>query len=121
LNAQFRQRFSAQVLNGLFFSLSFFFPAQCHSVVTRHALNVSRSFSLRATLATDLLVRNWGICGLAGDAQSVDSALIAMHARRWPFFLDPQAQANKWVRGMLEQMGLKVLREKGTPSHHLLH
>jgi hypothetical protein len=44
-----------------------------------------------------------------------------MHARRWPFFLDPQAQANKWVRAMLEQMGLKVLREKGTPSHHLLH
>ena len=89
-------------------------------MVTRHALNVSRSFSLRATLSTDLLVRNWGICGLASDAQSVDSALIGMHARRWPFFLDPQAQANKWVRAMLEHMGLKVLRERGTPSPALL-
>jgi len=76
----------------------------------KHLITVSGAFSLRSTLATDVAVRNWNICGLPSDPQSIDSGVIVMNARRWPLLIDPQAQANKWLRGMLDTVGLRVLR-----------
>ena len=97
-NAQYRQRF----------------VRQAHAACIKYSLDVSDSFSLRDILASDVDIRHWSICGLPSDAQSIDSGVIVMNARRWPLLIDPQAQANKWIRGMLEPMGLRVLRPNDT-------
>lgn len=86
------------------------FVDKAFSSVVKYDLNVSESFSLRSTLATDVAVRDWTICGLPSDTQSIDSGVIVMNARNWPLLVDPQQQANKWVRGMLDQNGLRILR-----------
>ena len=40
---------------------------------------------------------------------STQNALIVSNARRWPLLIDPQAQANKWIRKLEEQSGLVIV------------
>lgn len=42
----------------------------------------------------------WLAAGLPNDAASIESGIMVAHARRWPLMIDPQRQANKWVRNM---------------------
>ncbi len=56
-------------------------------------------------------VRVWLQDGLPPDAFSIDNAIIVTHAQHWPLFIDPQAQASKWVRASeARRGGLEVVR-----------
>ena len=39
--------------------------------------------------------------GLPRDSLSVENGVITQFSRRWPLFIDPQGQANKWVKSMV--------------------
>ena len=41
---------------------------------------------------------------------STDNALIAVNANRWPLMIDPQGQANKWVKNMEKTNKLEVVK-----------
>ena len=41
---------------------------------------------------------------------SVDNALIATSANRWPLMIDPQGQANKWIKNMEKVNKLEVVK-----------
>lgn len=47
--------------------------------------------------------------GLPSDEQSSDSAIIAMHCGRVPLFIDPQRQAEAWLRHKEAARGLRVV------------
>jgi len=53
------------------------------------------------TLGNQVQIREWQIQGLPRDALSVENAVLVMNSKRWPLFIDPQAQANKWIRNMV--------------------
>lgn len=55
-------------------------------------------------------VRSWNIAGLPTDAQSTENAIILSKARRWPLMIDPQGQANKWIKNMEKDRGLDVIK-----------
>eukprot|EP00931_Biecheleriopsis_adriatica_P034701 TRINITY_DN20021_c0_g4_i1.p1 TRINITY_DN20021_c0_g4~~TRINITY_DN20021_c0_g4_i1.p1 ORF type:complete len:4150 (-),score=1074.99 TRINITY_DN20021_c0_g4_i1:152-12580(-) len=55
-------------------------------------------FSLRATLGNEVQIRQWVIDKLPNDQVSVENAIIIERSRRWPLMIDPQLQANQWVR-----------------------
>jgi dynein heavy chain len=55
-------------------------------------------FSLSRTLGDPVAIRAWNIDGLPNDSFSIDNGIIISHARRWPLMIDPQMQANKWVK-----------------------
>ena len=38
--------------------------------------------------------------GLPVDSFSIDNAIITFKSRRWPLMIDPQGQANKWIKNM---------------------
>ena len=40
---------------------------------------------------------------------STENGVIVTRCNRWPLMIDPQGQANKWVRRMEESNGLKVI------------
>ena len=48
--------------------------------------------------ATD--VRDWNIQGLPKDDFSTENGVISTRGRRWPLMIDPQGQANRWIRNM---------------------
>jgi len=45
-------------------------------------------------------VREWSLAGLPADTLSKDNAIMITRSRRWPLIIDPQGQANKWIKEM---------------------
>jgi dynein heavy chain len=75
------------------------------------ALNIParKTFSLQDVIGDMVKVRQWVIDKLPNDALSIDNAIILDNSRRWPLMIDPQNQANKWVRTTWKDK-LKVFR-----------
>ena len=69
----------------------------------------SSGFSFSDFLADPSDVRDWNILGLPADAFSTENGVMTTRGRRWPLMIDPQGQANKWVKNMEGPRGLKVL------------
>ncbi|XP_073391166.1 uncharacterized protein [Physcomitrium patens] len=70
----------------------------------------SENFTLRGLLATPVEVREWNIWGLPSDDVSVDNGILVTRGRRWPLMVDPQGQANSWIKAMESKNGLRVVR-----------
>jgi len=70
----------------------------------------SAKFSLTATLGDPVAIRAWTIDGLPNDAFSIDNGIILSRARRWPLMIDPQMQANRWVKNMEKDNSLAVFK-----------
>ncbi|KAL6428106.1 hypothetical protein ACFW04_008466 [Cataglyphis niger] len=70
----------------------------------------SHDFQLRDILGDPVLIRSWNIVGLPADAFSVDNGIIVMNARRWPLMIDPQSQANKWIKNLEKKNNISIIR-----------
>ncbi|KAI8465887.1 MAG: dynein heavy chain 7 [Monoraphidium minutum] len=71
---------------------------------------VTSACTLRGTLATPVEVREWLLAGLPSDDASVDNGILVTRCKRWPLMIDPQGQANVWVRALEARSGLRVLK-----------
>ncbi|XP_075239189.1 dynein axonemal heavy chain 7-like isoform X2 [Convolutriloba macropyga] len=67
-------------------------------------------FSLKETLGEPIKIRAWNINGLPTDDFSIENGVIVDNARRWPLMIDPQGQANKWVKNMEKENKLSVIK-----------
>ncbi|CAB0001089.1 unnamed protein product [Nesidiocoris tenuis] len=67
-------------------------------------------FSLAAIMGDPVEIRAWVIAGLPSDSYSVENAIIARNSRRYPLMIDPQGQANKWIKNMEKANKLNVIR-----------
>ncbi|XP_078701931.1 dynein axonemal heavy chain 7-like isoform X3 [Branchiostoma floridae x Branchiostoma belcheri] len=70
----------------------------------------SADFSLSATLGDPVKIRAWNIAGLPTDTFSIDNGIIISNSRRWPLMIDPQGQANKWVKNMEKANNIHVIK-----------
>ncbi|KNE63057.1 hypothetical protein AMAG_08223 [Allomyces macrogynus ATCC 38327] len=70
----------------------------------------SPSTSLMEVLGEPALVRAWELAGLPKDSLSRENALISFNSRRWSLFIDPQGQANKWIRNMEKDNALDIIK-----------
>jgi len=57
-------------------------------------------------------VRDWNIQGLPQDAFSTENGVLVTRGTRWPLMIDPQEQANKWVKKMEKDNGIKLVTLK---------
>lgn len=72
---------------------------------------VSPGFSLEATLGDPMQVKKWVLSGLPSDGYSRENAMIVYASQKWPLLIDPQNQANKWIKNY-EQPSLLVTRQR---------
>ncbi|XP_075690041.1 dynein axonemal heavy chain 12 [Rhinoderma darwinii] len=70
----------------------------------------SDDFSLSKTLGDPIKIRAWNIAGLPTDSFSVDNGVIVSNSRRWPLMIDPQGQANKWIKNSEKDNQLSVIK-----------
>jgi len=56
---------------------------------------------LTDTLSDPVKIRSWQIAGLPKDNLSVENGVIVQYTRRWPLFIDPQGQANRWIKNLV--------------------
>ena len=61
----------------------------------------SDNCNLVVTLGDPVKIRNWQIAGLPRDTLSVENGVIVQFSQRWPLFIDPQGQANKWIKNLV--------------------
>ncbi|XP_030840434.1 dynein heavy chain 1, axonemal isoform X1 [Strongylocentrotus purpuratus] len=55
-------------------------------------------------------IRTWQIAGLPRDNLSIENGVIMQFSRRWPLFIDPQGQANKWIKAMEKDNGIDIIK-----------
>ncbi|XP_055958183.1 dynein axonemal heavy chain 3 [Patella vulgata] len=81
-----------------------------YSMCKDKGIPVSEIFSLNRTLGDPVQIRDWQIAGLPVDNYSTDNAIIVMSANRWPLMIDPQGQANKWIKNMEKANKLEIVK-----------
>lgn len=69
----------------------------------------SHDFNVTNFLADPTTIREWNIQGLPADAFSTENGIIVTHGSRWPLVIDPQCQAQKWIKAMEAQNNLQVI------------
>ncbi|XP_062861638.1 dynein axonemal heavy chain 7 [Trichomycterus rosablanca] len=74
------------------------------------AIPCSKNVSLMHSLGEPVKIRSWTIAGLPSDSFSIDNAIMISNARRWPLMIDPQGQANKWIKNMEKANSLHVIK-----------
>ncbi|KAI8894261.1 dynein heavy chain and region D6 of dynein motor-domain-containing protein [Globomyces pollinis-pini] len=72
-------------------------------------LPFSPDFSFDVFIGKPTDIRDWNIQGLPSDAFSAENGIIVTRGRRWPLMIDPQGQANNWIRNMEKKRDLKVI------------
>ena len=58
----------------------------------------SKDSSLAKILADPVVVRQWNIDGLPADNFSIENGIIMTSTKRWPLMIDPQGQANRFIK-----------------------
>ncbi|XP_055373574.1 dynein axonemal heavy chain 3 [Condylostylus longicornis] len=70
----------------------------------------SEKFSLITTLGHPMKIRAWSLAGLPADNFSVENAIIVANSNRYPLMIDPQEQANKWIKTMEKVNNIQVVK-----------
>jgi dynein heavy chain, axonemal len=84
--------------------------SQWVSVCKDNQLPCGANFSLLSALAIPVTVRQWIMDGLPADDFSCENGLMTTMGRRWPLMIDPQGQANKWIRNMYVTDNLQIIK-----------
>ncbi|XP_038058161.1 dynein heavy chain 6, axonemal-like isoform X2 [Patiria miniata] len=71
---------------------------------------VTDELTLLKVLADPFEIRQWNADGLPRDNVSTENAILVTRGRRWPLMIDPQDQANRWIRSREAKNGLKVIK-----------
>ena len=67
-------------------------------------------YSLSSTLGEPIKIQQWNINGLPKDAFSIDNAVIVFNSKRWPLMIDPQGQANRWIKNSEKDSKLNTIK-----------
>ncbi len=70
----------------------------------------SPKFVLNSILGDPVKLQMWKTQNLPSDSFSLDNAIIVTKSRRWPLCIDPQNQANRWLKSMERDNNMDVMK-----------
>ncbi|KAG8347796.1 putative Dynein heavy chain N terminal region 2 domain1 [Trypanosoma vivax] len=76
----------------------------------KHNVLFSEDYALAKFVGSPIDIQAWKLQQLPSDGFSIDNAVIVKTSDRWPLFVDPQQQANNWIRNMERANGLIITR-----------
>ena len=80
------------------------------SQIGEHGIPISDNFDFIKIMGDPISMREWTMNGLPTDTVSLENSIISMKGYRWPLLIDPQLQANNWIRRTFEPHHLKILK-----------
>ncbi|CAE1329165.1 DNAH [Acanthosepion pharaonis] len=83
----------------------------------RLEIPISDGLTLVKVLADPFEIRQWNTDGLPRDQVSIENAILVTKGHRWPLMIDPQEQANCWIRNKEMKNNLQIIKLSDT---HLL-
>jgi dynein heavy chain, axonemal len=84
--------------------------ADWHKLCAKLEIPQSPEFNFVAILGSEIRIQNWNISGLPRDLFSVENGIIMENSNRYSLFIDPQNQANKWIKEMERNNDLHVVK-----------
>lgn len=79
--------------------------------LTEKNIPFNPNFTLSNVLGEAVLIRQWTIDRLPNDSFSIDNAIMLYKSNRWPLMIDPQLQANTWIRRTEKDNELVVVKQ----------
>jgi dynein heavy chain len=77
---------------------------------SENAVPRSEKYSLATTMGNPVTIKDWQNQGLPTDEVSTNSAILVVTGKRWPLMIDPQGQANKWLKNMEEKNDMQMTK-----------
>ena len=81
-----------------------------HKKLRKYQIPFSPGAGVNNTLSEPVKIRAWNIAGLPTDRLSTENAIVLSKSRRWALMIDPQGQANKWLKNTYKAAGLEVIK-----------
>ncbi|KAI8903374.1 dynein heavy chain, N-terminal region 2-domain-containing protein [Gorgonomyces haynaldii] len=79
-------------------------------VCRERGIPCSTDIKLANVLGDPVKIRAWTLAGLPNDSFSIDNGIVIANARRWPLMIDPQGQANRWIKNLEKPKNLQVVK-----------
>ncbi|XP_038615472.1 dynein heavy chain 6, axonemal [Tachyglossus aculeatus] len=79
---------------------------QCQNL----GIPINPDFSVINILGDPYEIRQWNADGLPRDIVSTENGILVTRGRRWPLMIDPQDQANRWIRMKETHNGLRIIK-----------
>ena len=76
----------------------------------------SPKYKLTSTLGDAVKIRSWKMAGLPSDSVSIDNGIMCDRTERWPLMIDPQTQANQWIKKSYPD-DLKIVKLSETDTY----
>lgn len=80
------------------------------ALIKEKKIPASDHISLVSTIGDPVEIREWNIQGLPTDNFSAENGIMVKGAARWPLCIDPQGQANKWIRNLEADNKLIIIK-----------
>lgn len=84
--------------------------ADWHKLCADLEIPQSGEFNFIAILGSEITIQNWNINCLPRDLFSIENGIIMENSSRYSLFIDPQNQANKWIKEMERNNELHVVK-----------
>ena len=68
--------------------------------ITKLKLKHTPNCTMRGFLGVPVVIQGWNIFGLPKDDTSTENGIIIEKTKRWPLMIDPQNQANNFIKNM---------------------
>ncbi|KAL4494234.1 hypothetical protein ABPG73_018753, partial [Tetrahymena malaccensis] len=89
-------------------------------LLLKYKIKFSNDYSLQKILCDPITIGQWtDKYQLPNDSFSIDNAIILNNSQRWPLMIDPQIQANNWIK-KLEGDKLLIFNPNSDPKNVLL-
>lgn len=76
----------------------------------------SPEVAIQPIMGNPVKIRQWVIDKLPQDKFSIDNAIIMNNSDRWPLMIDPQMQANIWIKTMEVKNQVKFIKPTMDPK-----
>eukprot|EP00792_Barthelona_sp_PAP020_P009044 TRINITY_DN3265_c0_g7_i1.p1 TRINITY_DN3265_c0_g7~~TRINITY_DN3265_c0_g7_i1.p1 ORF type:complete len:3985 (+),score=1167.19 TRINITY_DN3265_c0_g7_i1:38-11956(+) len=81
-----------------------------NDLLVKHTVPCSEEFYLKDQLSNPVQIREWQIQQLPTDQLSTENAIMVSQGQKWPLCIDPQGQANRWIKEKEKENGLRVIK-----------